>query len=270
MLKTYRRDFTGLRKHTHAQRLRILKKIVIPALQRDLGTNMIAVAVNGSVARNEDGAYSDLELMIFVRNKRKLPHGFSKVHDGLLVEGLFITERDYYKIILEPNAEWYLAGSDILLPMLNKKFLRKLADYRVRNKNDKCESLAQDSLHEVQEAFGKLFTAIDKQNRENLFVILSDVVLSVLKMLAFINQKPYTSSGRFITEAKKFHKKPAGFDEFIKLVTTARYLNWRNLEKHAIELFKGIEDYFRVKYGDAMYDSDLSNIYRKKRSKKRR
>ncbi|UCD05716.1 MAG: hypothetical protein JSV98_00300 [candidate division WOR-3 bacterium] len=270
MHKTHRRDFTGLKKHSHTQRLRILKKLVIPALRRELGTNMIAVAVDGSVARHEDTAYSDLELMIFVKNKRRLPHGFSRVHDGLLIEGLFITEKDYYKMILEPNPQWYLAGSDILLPVLNKKFLKKLTDYRVRNKNKKCESLARGSLHEVQEAFGKLFTAIDKKNRENLFVILSDVVLSVLKMLSFINGKPYTSSGRFITEAKKFKKKPAGFDEFIKLVSTARYHDWRDLEKHAIKLFKGIEDYFRVKYEDAMYDSDLRIIYRKKRNKKRR
>ena len=270
MRETYHRDFTGLKKHTHTQRLRILKKVVIPALRRELGANLVAVAVDGSVARNEDSVYSDLELMIFVKNKRKLPHGFSKVLDGLLIEGLFINEKDYYRMIQEPNPQWYLAGSDILLPVLNKKFLKKLAGYRVRNKNDKCESLAQGSLHEVQEAFGKLFTAIDKKNRENLFVILSDVVLSVLKMLSFINGKPYTSSGRFITEAKRFHKKPAGFDEFIKLVSTANYHNWKNLEKHAIKLFKGIEDYFKVKYEDAMYDSDLSTIYRKKRSKKRR
>lgn len=267
---TYHRDFTGLKKHTHTQRLRILKKLVIPTLRRELGANLIAVAVDGSVARNEDTAYSDLELMIFVKNKRRLPKGFSKIHNGLLIEGLFITEKDYYQMIREPNVQWYLAGSDILLPVLNKKFIKKLEGYCVKNKNDKCESLAQDSLHEVQEAFGKLFTAIDKQNRENLFVILSDVVLSVLKMLAFMNKTPYTSSRRFITEVKKFSKKPAGFDEFFGLVTTAGYHNWKNLEKHAVKLFKGIEEYFKAEYEDAIYDSDLSTIYRKKRSKKRR
>ena len=247
-----------------------MKKCILPTLRRELGANLIAVAVDGSVARDEDTAYSDLELMIFVKNKRKLPHGFSKIHDGLLIEGLFITERDYYKMILEPNTQWYLAGSDILLPVFNTKFVRKLADYRVRNKNEKCNALTRDSLHEVQEAFGKLFTAIDKKNHENLFVILSDVVLSVLKMLAFINQKPYTSSGRFITEAKKLSTKPAGFDEFFELITSARYPNLKNLEKYAFRLYKGIEDYFRVEYGGAMYDNDLSTIYRKKRNKKRR
>lgn len=269
MRKTHRRDFTGLKKHTHAQRLRVLKKRVIPTLRRELGANLIALAIDGSVARNEDTAYSDLELMIFVKDKRKLPYGFSKIHDGLLIEGLLITEKDYYRMIAEPNPQWHLAGSDTLLPVLNKKFFKKLENYRIRNKIGKCATLARGSLHEVQEAFGKLFTAIDSRNHENLFVILSDVALSVLKMLAFMNQKPYTSSRRFITEAKKLNKKPAGFDEFFKLITSARYPNLKNLEKHAVILFKGIEDYFKVEYGGAMYDDNLKTICRKKNKKRR-
>jgi hypothetical protein len=244
----------------------VLKKFIIPTLRRELASNLIAVAVDGSVARNEDTCYSDLELMIFVKDKRKLPHGFSKVHDGLLVEGLFITERDYYKIIAEPNPQWYLAGSDTLL---NKKFFKKLENYRVRNKIEKCTALARGSLHEVQEAFGKLFTAIDSRNHENLFVILSDVVHSVLKLQSFINQKPYTSSKKFITEARKFRKRPEGFDDFFDLVTQAGYSDWTLLEKHAVKLFKGIEDYFKVEYGGAMYDNDLKTIYRKKNKKRR-
>ncbi len=268
--KSKQRDFIGLKKHTHAQRLRVLKKIVVPTLRRELGANLVAIAADGSVARNDDTAYSDLECMIFVRDKRNLPHGFSKIYDGMLVEGLFITEKDYYQMIMEPNAQWYLSGSDMLMPVLNKKFLQKLTRYRVKNKNNKCAALARGSLHEVQEAFGKLFAAIDSRNHENLFVILSDVVLSVVRMLAFINQKPYTSSRQFITEAKNFQKKPRGFDEFFELITRAKYLDWPQLTKRAEELFKGIEDYFEVEYDGAIYDSDLSTIYRKSKNKKRR
>jgi hypothetical protein len=248
----------------------VLKKFIIPTLRRELASNLIAVAVDGSVARNEDTCYSDLELMIFVKDKRTLPHGFSKVHDGLLVEGLFITERDYYKMIQEPSDQWYLAGSDRLLPVVNKKFLQKLKRYRVKNIERKCNALTMETLHEVQEAFGKLLTAIDTRNRENLFVILSDVVHSMLKLLSFINQIPYTSSKKFITEAKKFREKPEGFDDFFDLVTEAAYTDWQLLEKYAVRLFNGVEDYFKAMYANAIYDGDLSTIYRMNRKKKRR
>lgn len=258
------RNFIGLRKHSHAERYHILRKFIIPTLRRELNKNLIAIAADGSFARHEDTAYSDLELMIFVKDNKKLPRGFSKVYDGMLIEGLFITEKDYYEMIREPNEQWYLAGSDILLPVLNKAFLRQLKRYRLKNRDKKCVALARGSLHEVQEAFGKLFSAIDARNRENLFVILSDVVLSVLRLLAFINKKPYTSSRKFITEAKAFKKKPRGLDDFLAVVAEAAYLDWDLLERTAENLFTGIEKYLKKRVGGRVYDDDLSTIYRKK------
>ncbi len=265
-----RREFVGLKKHTHVQRKHILKEFVIPTLHRELGDNLVAVAADGSYARCEDTDYSDLELMIFVKSKGKMPNGFSKVYDGMLIEGLFVTEEDYHRMIHEPNEWWYIAGSDALMPIMNKAFVRKVERYRVKKKALKCNNIARELIYETQEAFGTLFTAIDCRNRENLFVILSEVVLTTLKLLAYVNQKPYTSSKRFITEARKFRKKPDGFDEFIELVTEAGYLDWRLLEKCAVILFKGIENYFKLKYDDKIYDDDLSSIYRKDKSKKRR
>ncbi|MDH4210677.1 MAG: hypothetical protein OEV79_04445, partial [candidate division WOR-3 bacterium] len=246
------------------------KKFVIPTLRRELGDNLVAIAADGSFARNEDTGYSDLELMIFVREKGKLPHGFSKVYDGMLVEGLFVTKREYHNMIHEPNALWFIAGSDVLLPLMNKTFVQRLERYRVRNRASKCAAIAQESIYEVQEAFGKLFNAIDSRNRENLFVVLSDVVVSVLKLLAFINQKPYTSSKKFITEAKKFRKKLEGFDEFIELVTGGGFPDWISLDRSAAQLFKGIENYFKVTYAGKIYDDDLSCVYRKNKNTKRR
>lgn len=264
------RDFSGLKKHTHAERSSVLRQVIVPLLRRELGRNLIAVAADGSYARHEDTDYSDLELMVFVKDKNKLPRGFSKVCDGMLIEGLFITENDYYEMILEPNEQWYLAGSDILLPVLNRAFIEKLKNYRVKNKNRKFAALARGSMHEVQEAFGKLFSAIDARNRENLFVILFDVVITVLKLLAFVNQRPYTSSKRFISEARKFTKKPQGFDEFLDHAIAADYSNWRFLEKYAIKLYRGIEDLIKENYDGGIYDDDISTIYPDDKRKQRR
>ena len=63
-----------------------MKKSVVPMLRRELGKNLGAIAVDGSYARREDKGFSDLELMIFVRESAKIPRGFSKTYDGLLIE----------------------------------------------------------------------------------------------------------------------------------------------------------------------------------------
>jgi hypothetical protein len=265
-----KRRFIGLKKHTRAQRRKLLKDFVVPMLQRELGSNLIAIAADGSYARHEDTGFSDLELMVFVKNNTEMPHGFQKIYAGTLVEGLFITEDQYHAQIHEPNREWFIAGSDTLLPVTNPRFIRRVQQYRVKNLAQKCNQLARDLLYEIQESFGKLFNAIDHDNRDNLFPILSETVMNTLKLLAFVNRKPYTSMNSFITEAKRFKKKPNGFDDFIRLVSEGKYQDLAVLERCATEVFAGIEDLLALSCQGNLYDDDLSTIHPKQNQKKRR
>lgn len=258
--KTKEFQFIGLRKYNHAQRTVIINKLIVPLLKKDLGKNLIAIAADGSYARNEDTNYSDIELMIFVKDKKNLAHGFGKILDGILIEGLFITESEYYKNTLEPNEDWYISGSDILKAITNSGFIKKVQRYRVKHLSEKCFEAAKDVLFEIQESFGKLFTVIKKNNRENLFPVLADVVNQVLKLMAFINKTPYKTLSTFVTQAKGFKIKPRGFDEFIEIIIDGRYIDLQTLEERAKILFCGIEEFFTRKIGKNIYDTDLSTI----------
>jgi hypothetical protein len=260
----------GLKKYTHMERAELLRTVIVPMLRKELGKNLIAIAADGSYARNEDSDYSDLELMIFVRDNSTLPRGFSKISDGMLIEGFFLTEKEYHTMIHEPNEEWYIAGSDRLLPLMNHAFIHRLKKYRAKRLAQKCDMIAHDMLSQVQESFGKLFNTIEQDNRENLFPILSDALMCVLKQLAYINRRPYKSLNSIMTEAKTFKQRPRGFDEFLNLVTKGEYHNLAVLKKCAQQLFLGIEDFFMKKYSSKIYDDDLSSIGEKTRTKKRR
>ncbi|UCF69979.1 MAG: hypothetical protein JSW49_07195 [candidate division WOR-3 bacterium] len=267
---TTRCAFVGLRRHTHVERSEILTEFIVPTLRKELGRNLIAIAADGSFARREDGPYSDLELMIFVEDKKDLPFGFSRVHDGLLIEGLFVTEQEFHRMIHEPNEQWYIAGSDRLFAVTNPAFVKRLKKYHVRDRAQKFRRMVRGATHEVQEAFGKLFNAIDRRNRENLFIVLSETVTAVLKFVSYINQKPYTSSGKFITEARTMKIKPDGLNGFLRVVVANKYPDWDLLQEAAEILFKGIETFLKKRYGRELYDSDLSRIINKNRNNKRR
>ena len=261
---------SGLKEHTHAERAKLLKEVVAPTLRRELGRNLIAIAADGSFARHEDTAYSDLELMVFVRNKRGLPIGFSKIHDGLLIEGLFVTEKEFHDMVHEPNESWYIAGSDRLLAITNPDFVKRVRHYRVKERKRKFDAAVRGALFEVQESFGKLFNAIRQRNRENLSILFSETVIAVLKFASYVNERPYTSSRMFISEARSFRKKPRGFDTFLDLAVDARYLEWNRLHRTATMLFKGIETYLRRRWRGKLYDDDLSMILQKIKKTKRR
>lgn len=82
-------------------------------------------------------------------------------------------------MIHEPNEEWYIAGSDKLLPLMNHAFIHRLKKYRAKRLAQKCDNIAHDMLKQVQESFGKLFNTIEQDNRENLFPILSDALMTI-------------------------------------------------------------------------------------------
>jgi predicted nucleotidyltransferase len=259
-VNTKKNEFIGLKKYTHAQRVVIIDNLIIPRLKAELGNNLIAIAADGSFARNDDTDYSDIELVVFVKNATHLPRGIGKIHEGVLIDIAFVTENDYYKHVLEPNPHWFLSGSDTLLPLVNSRFIKNVQRYRVKKLSQKCLRCARKQLFEVQESFGKLFTAIQTQNTENLVPVLADATMQTLKLLAFMNAKPYTTLGSFITQARGFPIKPDGFDEFIDLIVNARFLDLKNLNARARTLFTGIERYFNEKIGKNIYDGNLSQL----------
>jgi hypothetical protein len=66
----------------------------VSAKNKFLLFNLVALAVTASYARNEDLAFSDLELTAFVRKMPDGKHsdGFGKIRDALLIEVIWTTE----------------------------------------------------------------------------------------------------------------------------------------------------------------------------------
>lgn len=255
--------FVGLKKHTHADRTHLIDRIV-PILTRELGDNLIAIAADGSYARNEDADYSDLELMIFVTTTKDLPFGFSRIVDGMLIEGIYTTEAAYYRTVIEPNPDWYISGSDTLHAITNPCYIEKIKRHRIVNLTKKCHACVYDMLPEMQESFAKLFMAIDQQNTENIFAILFYALHCVLKFMAFINETPYRTLGSFITQARSFKNKPRGFDDFLNVIVDRTYRDLPLLKQKAGVLFSGIEAYLARMKNTPIYDSDLSTVTKRK------
>lgn len=255
--------FIGLKKHSHADRTHAIEHIV-PILTKELGNNLIAIAADGSYARNEDAQYSDLELMIFVKSTKELPFGFSRIVDGMLIEGMYLTEDQYYRTVIEPNPEWYISGSDTLHAITNPHYIDKIKQHRITDLTEKCHACAYDMLPEMQESFAKLFMAIERHNTENIFPILFYALHCVLKFMAFINETPYKTLGSFITQSRRFKYKPRGFDDFLDVIVDGTYQDLSLLAQRAGAAFAGIEAYIAHMTHKPLYDSDLSTVTKRK------
>ncbi|HST57366.1 MAG TPA: nucleotidyltransferase domain-containing protein, partial [Longimicrobium sp.] len=119
---------TGLRPHTHEERM-VVARALVPRLRDRFGDGLRAVALSGSVARGDDRAFSDLELVVFLRDPPPADEDpyLQRVVDGMLVEAEYVTEADYLARYEKLAADWYLAASERLVPLDNAELVERIA-----------------------------------------------------------------------------------------------------------------------------------------------
>lgn len=197
----------GLKKHTHNDRSEIVAKL-IPLLQTHFKENLLAFASSASYARNEDSDYSDLELIVFVKQFEsfyKPAIGF--IIDGMLTE-IYLTTVEQYLAEREIGKNWYIAGSDRLLGIINTELIESINQTAPKDLEMNCRSFAIQQWNDVQEATSKVLNAKDA---EAVHVLANDMLMQIMILLSFLNKSPYITLSKFVGQSKKFSLKPESF-----------------------------------------------------------
>lgn len=245
----------GLKKYTHQDRQHIVEEM-LPQIREKFGDNLIALAAQGSFARNEDLDYSDLELIAFVREMPAGRHGIGKIRDGLLFELVWMTREKYIAETLEVTEMWYLSASDKLLPIINAEFINELNACRTENLKENCLAEAKRHWHEVQESTSKVLNAIASENRDGLPLVLFDMTRHFLISLSLVNQTPFVTFARFISQARTFAVKPPEFNDLLDLIVHGEYQDLPRLEETVIAIFSQFEAMFEG-LGIELYDDRI-------------
>ncbi len=206
----------ALERYTHEERQKIIDRLT-PVVQAEFGDNFLAFAAIASFARNEDSHYSDLELVVFVRELADplKAFGIGKIVDGMLIEIYCYTPHGYLNDVREVGKNWIISGSDKLLPIVNAELIDELNRYSVETLQEKCLAQAVSHWPEVQESAGKVMNAVAGGNREGLLLVSADMVEHMLELLSFLNAVPFVTFGRFISQAKSFREKPKNWDHLV-------------------------------------------------------
>ncbi len=236
----------GLKPHTHAQRAAIIEQL-ISSWQQKFGDDLLAVAACASFARNEDTAYSDLELEVFVK---QLPSGeppyYQRVVDGMLIEALYRTPLAIFTEKSGIPTHWYLSASDRFLPVYNAPFIEKLVQQAqtVQHSQSEFVEVAAKERYELQEAFSKVLNAVEQNNQEGVSLLVMDAAMRAMHMLAFINQQPFVTFSRYILQARQLAIQPPRFDELLDILVQGTYQDLPRLREVALAVFEGLEQIF--------------------------
>jgi hypothetical protein len=244
----------GIKQHTHQDREKVVSEM-IPVIKEYFGDNLIALAAQASYARGDDADYSDLEFIAFLE---KMPEGnntqgMARIRDGMLIELTWMTREAYVTKIKDVNKEWYISGSDVLLPLINEEFISELNSYNIENLKGKCLKQAERQWPEVQESTTKLLNAIDQKNRQGLPMLVFYVLKDILISLAFLNMKPFTTLAKYIPEARTFEHKPTRCNELIDMIVKGEYQDLGKLKELTISVFKELERTYQ-ELGCRLYD----------------
>ena len=96
-----------LKKHTHEERLELSRQLSKQIVDT-YGDKVVSVLVTGSTAKNLDRPYSDLEMIVIVRDGVEIPIA-QYIHDGMSIQIDYVEGSSFLKDVQRITFNWALA-----------------------------------------------------------------------------------------------------------------------------------------------------------------
>jgi hypothetical protein len=250
---------TGIKEHTREERWAVVEKL-IPLWKKKFGENLLGIAVCASVARGEDIAYSDLEMDVFLKEKpsKREDQYLQRVVDGMLIEAIYHTPEEFIHERSKISSHWHLSASEKWVGVYNPSFLEdhKSRIQAVQHTKKDFLKAATFERYVLQESFCKVLNAVEMNNREGISLLLMDATMHLLHSLALINQQPFITFSRFISQARIFEVKPDRLDELLDLLVNGSYQELDQVGEICLAVFGSLEEIFRQN-GIDLFNDDM-------------
>jgi hypothetical protein len=205
----------GLKHHTHLERERVIDALVPPII-RHMGNQLVALGVAGPFAPVADGAYSDIEMIGFVK-KHPGPRSVVRyVHDGMLIDLWFLTRQDYVDLHKSKiRANWPFTAVTALRPLINIAFIRELNAMPYNNSaQDRMRALG-DFWPEIQDATARLLSAAAAGDQDPVPYLFWLTVEKICVALSLLNAQPFTARAAMFRETRGFALLPPSFGQLL-------------------------------------------------------
>jgi len=204
-------------KFTREERL-IFAKEFSEKIKSKFKENLLAVSIYGSVAREEDQPYSDLEMLVILKRLRP-EKTIEGIYKGLKYEINLCTKERIKKNIYTIDIDWPIIVGQYLkiLPLYDPQnvFDYFVKEYKKVVKRTFKLYIAEVFSCDLFDLFCKFFNARERKNYQTMRFLIFVLCDKVSKFLGLINKQYYHSLAERPQDAIKT---PINFPSFIELM----------------------------------------------------
>ncbi len=223
----------------HKMRIAIAKRLKQKILRR-YGDNVLGIAIYGSVAKNEDRRYSDLEM--YVITKRKLEKRESRyVYRGMPVEISYIPEREMLRRAHQISPDWPLVHDfyrSYLILHEKDAWFTKLERTVLLHDPEGFKRAIKKSLVWLNELVGKIKNAYSHDDHFLFLWLTSFLGWESILFMGLVNQRYYRSERCFFKTVFEFPLLPRDYRNLLEMVFHFSTTDRKGIYQAALTLFE--------------------------------
>ena len=201
-----------LKKHTHEERLQLSRQLSKQIVDT-YGDKIVAVLVSGSTAKKLDRPYSDLEMIVIVRDGVEIPIA-QYIHDGMSIQIDYVEGSSFLKDANRVTFNW---------PLSQDQFRNRIVLYDPTgwvSKLDKvvAESETADTRRTIGQLMSALYEGLEviknaELDHDEIGVRTAGFYLAwdAARLVLLMNKRYVLTSSWFWKETKDSALKPKGF-----------------------------------------------------------
>ncbi len=209
-----------------------------------------AIALYGSMARNQEGPYSDLELFCIV-DVPGTDTTFEWIYDDGKAEINVYSVEIARKLARQVEDTWSLEKGQFLKASCISGNAQLLEELRALALSVTDEEIMQEvqsiTIGELYEWIGKLRNMFYTGNRSGLPLFASKFTEKVALILGLVHRRTYTTGARLLEESLQMPDLPKGYERLCTLVMAGRLADPEEIRQAMEETWKGVLDWEKEK-----------------------
>lgn len=229
---------------THAERLALAPLIKQRILDKH-GDQVVAIAIYGSVAKNEDGAYSDLELWAVLHDPFASEEHLSVVN-GIVVDVSYLAEGRMLELARRVTPRWPLEidAQRVYTPLWERDTFFTRLQHAAEQVND--ADFAQAIQHQMlrsYEVIGKLENGYARSAYHEVLQSGRDIAFNTVMIIGLANRRYYPSMRELYPRSKQMPLRPAHYDDLVEQAGNFTTTNVEEVRQATLLLWEHVQTF---------------------------